>query len=366
MPTTAGRVRHLDGIRGIAILAVVCFHWIGSSMSVGSGGYIGVDLFFVLSGFIITTLLIKRRPSYRQFIAGRMRRLYPPLLGMLAIGLLLAWLWPQSRLRVDTTALHALVAAVQGSSIWAASGHSGVPFAITWSLAVEWMFYLLWPLAVHRLTRLPARQAVGWCLVAAAVVYAASLAQPALWFYFSPVARFAELLVGAALGFALVGGITPAGRLWGILATAGMVFVGCWTLAGPGHLSLAYRLIGLPATCAVAAIWITAGHHARNAATRLLSWKPLTSIGLISYSLYLWHILPIALISRSWMGLPLGAVNAVRVAMVLGCTGLGWLLLERPFTRSARVREQASTPVEAALNMSSAVDTGDRTPSPAS
>lgn len=117
-----GRVDYLDGIRGIAILAVCAVHWIGQRLPGFEGGYIGVDLFFVLSGFIITTLLVKRMPPYGSFLRNRVRRLYPPLVGALVGITALAWLLPDSALSPETSLRHGLVAAVQATSLWVTLG----------------------------------------------------------------------------------------------------------------------------------------------------------------------------------------------------------------------------------------------------
>lgn len=165
------------------------------------GGYIGVDVFFVLSGFIITLLLIVGRPTYRTFMWGRIRRLYPPLLGLLIFGTLLVWVWPQVLLPMDDTIRNAPISAAQLSSFWQAVDDTlQPPFGISWSLAIEWYFYLLWPFLVLRLRNLPARRAAVASLGLAGLLYAGSLPLPNSYFYFGPTARFAELLVGASLG----------------------------------------------------------------------------------------------------------------------------------------------------------------------
>lgn len=82
----SNRVRHLDGIRGVGIIGVLCVHWLAPYLPAFRGGYVGVDVFFVLSGYVITSILIKTERNYSTFIWGRVRRLYPPLLGLLIGG----------------------------------------------------------------------------------------------------------------------------------------------------------------------------------------------------------------------------------------------------------------------------------------
>jgi peptidoglycan/LPS O-acetylase OafA/YrhL len=141
------RIDYLDGIRAMAIVAVLVVHWLGSQVPAGLGGYIGVDIFFVLSGYIITTILWRSRSQqsiHRQwgrFILRRVRRLYPALLGMIVGTLLLFALVPGAPIGLEDLFPMAGLAIVQGYSFFAAAqlGPLG-PFAVTWSLAVEWMF----------------------------------------------------------------------------------------------------------------------------------------------------------------------------------------------------------------------------------
>ncbi|MDG4780252.1 acyltransferase [Micromonospora sp. WMMD961] len=330
------RVDHLDGIRGIAILAVCAVHWIGQRFPAFEGGYIGVDLFFVLSGFIITTLLVKRVPPYGRFLRNRVRRLYPPLVGTLVGITALAWLLPDSALSPETSLRHALVAAVQASSLWITLVGTPIdPFSMTWSLSVEWYFYLLWPLAVLRLRRMPAARAAHLALLAAGALYLVAAVQPAWWFYYGPLAHTGELLVGAAIAFPLARGSIPRLRTGGRPAlVAAFTFVALWTVFGSDPYSPAYRLVALPLTVGCAVLFIISGYEARPGPARLLSWRPLVVTGRISYSLYLWHTLPIVLLSSNWLGLPSIAVGVIGIGIALAGTALSYHLLERPFLGS--------------------------------
>lgn len=143
------RVGYLDGIRGLAIGGVLAVHWIGSELPFGRGGYLGVDLFFVLSGYIISTMLWRSRPlgrsvaaQYRTFLRRRVVRLYPALIATVLVTILIYAVLPAGRARVADLLAPGLLALVQGTTFSAASGYGG-PFEITWSLSVEWMFYLV-------------------------------------------------------------------------------------------------------------------------------------------------------------------------------------------------------------------------------
>lgn len=328
-----GRVAHLDGLRGIAILTVFAVHWARFKVPFFTGGYIGVDIFFVLSGYIITTLLVRRSPTYRAFVWDRVRRLYPPLLGLLVFGTLLVAIWPRASVSFDTAWRAAIAAGLQVMSPLLAEGFEQMePFGITWSLAVEWYFYLAWPLAVRALAKLPRTTAAKWCVGIAVFAFAAALVQPAAWFYFGPVGRIGEMSAGAALAFWTLGGLSPSTTLVRPLIWAAPVFIGGWTLFGPNVYSWGYRLAAFPLTIIFTLALIAAGNlAARHPVVSLLEWRPLVRIGGISYSLYLWHTLPIVLIPRDWFGLPLTALAVLGLTLVAVTTWLGFVLLEKPF-----------------------------------
>ena len=348
------RIRHLDGIRGIAIAAVVLVHWVGSQISLAQGGYIGVDLFFVLSGFIITTILLKRQLTYKQFIARRIRRLYPPLAGFLIGGTALVWLLPDAAPDLTDALRSAAIATIQGSAVVLASGGHLIPFTVTWSLSVEWMFYLAWPFALTRLARLDSRRAALLCAAATATLYAAALALPARWFYFGPVSRSGELVAGAGLVFAMNASWPATATKWTpraatVAATVGLPFILLWSIMGPGPYSFGYRAFGFPITIVIAISLIVAGSASNTLVHRVLTWRPLVTVGLISYSLYLWHAFPINLLGSHWLGQPPAVVAAFAVLIVLATTTTGYLLLEKPFTRPSkppamRTPQRQSTP----------------------
>lgn len=346
--TKRGRVLHLDGLRGIAILTVFMVHWARHQLPIFTGGYIGVDVFFVLSGYIITTLLVKRRPTYAQFIGDRVRRLYPPLLGLLVFGTLIVAVWPHAGVRFNDVWRSALVAGAQLMSPWMATGQYPMePYVITWSLAVEWYFYLLWPFAVALLVKLPLAQAAKWCIGAAIPLYVVGLIMGPQWFYFGPVARFGEMAAGAALAFWTLDGRGFPNQIIRPLAWVAPVFITGWTLIGSDVYSWGYQYIAFPLTITFTLALIVAGNidGSRHPVVRLLEWKPLVWVGGISYTLYLWHTFPIALIPGGWMGLPMPVLGVIGLAIVGVTTSLGFTLLEKPFRhrRGAELRPGLSS-----------------------
>ena len=335
-PASPGRrVQYLDGLRGAAILAVVAVHGGQHAGGVFSGGYIGVDIFFVLSGYVITSVLLREPTSYLSFLARRARRLLPALAGLLVLGVVLLVVTPSSTTSGRDALVAAGIAAVQGSSLWrAATGDSMGPFGITWSLSAEWYFYVGWPLVVsmivrRRMSNDTARRLI---LVAAGALYAGSLALPAEWFYYGPSARFAELLVGAAVTFYVRD--RPRSAPLPVLL-AGLIACTAWVSAGPSEMSLAARAIGVPLTvCLTAGLIVQGRTRPDGLLIRLLGNRWLAGLGLVSYSLYLWHLMPLSLMSGDVFGLS-GAGLAVAGVVLAGLTTWGsYRWLERPFTGS--------------------------------
>jgi peptidoglycan/LPS O-acetylase OafA/YrhL len=353
------RIGYLDGIRAIAIGAVLAVHWVASQFPGAYGGYIGVDIFFVLSGYIITSLLWRQGPpssigaSYFRFLKRRFSRLYPALLAFVAVTLVIYGVFPDAPARVGELILPAVLALTQGYSFYAASGAATTaPFAITWSLSVEWMFYLIWPLFILYAKRsgTAARSLIPWIGALAAGLYGVSLVQDSHWFYYGPLARMPEIMLGGALALMMSRSdgrlrTDKAQRLMTVGAIAALAFVACYTLLGPVQWSPVFRFFGLPATVAATLYLIWFGHGApASRLTALLSSRPFTLIGRISYSLYLWHMVGLNLFTTENMGnLPLPLVGLLGIAAAFGMAALSYRFLERPFLRS-RPTEVGTSP----------------------
>jgi peptidoglycan/LPS O-acetylase OafA/YrhL len=350
--THGDRVQHLDGIRGVAILAVLSVHWLSWYSPFFHGGAIGVDMFFVLSGFIITTVLWRTKNSssafrtWITFIHRRSKRLYPALLGLVFGSALLYGLAPSAPISVDEVLRRGAVCLAQGSAFWAASQGGELwlpalhPFAQTWSLAIEWYFYLLWPIILLRCRAAgqAADQLAKTCLIAAAGMYALSLPLPAFWFYFGPSARFAELLVGSALALRLCSPNVPEPtRLTQYMPRASMVALSAlvaYTLLAPSALSPVFRFLGAPLGVGATVLLISSGYSNQRGVLRtLLISRRLTTIGRYSYSLYLWHIVPMLLMQGSWLSIPVPLRGVIAVAATITLTILSYQLLELPFLR---------------------------------
>ena len=276
----------LDGVRGIAIALVVVAHALAPTTLFPGGGVIGVQLFFVLSGFLITSILATEwsatgRLGIRRFYGRRARRLVPAL-GLFLIAYLV-WTIAAGESRIPEMLL-----AASYVSNWARVG--GVNLAElnhTWSLAVEEQFYIVWPavlLVLLRVGRKPALIVVG---VAVGLTIWRVVLASSEWgrIYYATDTNAAALLAGASL--ALVG--VPAvrhGRVLGLVALAVLLGLSL-TMSGRTEAAReALILFGFPAaTLASTALLIAA----MNAGSRWLTLRPLIFLGFISYGLYLWH-----------------------------------------------------------------------------
>ncbi|RPF20138.1 acyltransferase family protein [Myceligenerans xiligouense] len=345
----------IEGLRAVAIGLVLLYH---AGWGIVSGGFIGVDVFFVLSGFLITGLLIREvertgRISLKEFYARRAKRLLPAAALVLAVSALVTWLtgsvveWATFGGDIVAAAIYLVNWRLAERSVdYLAEGTSQSPVQHFWSLAVEEQFYIVWPLVLLAVVlivrrtgiRLRPAMATGLALVAIpslvwSVVATANLPAEA---FFVTTTRLWELAIGA---FVAVGA-----PLWAkvpvlaarILGWAGMAVIAACALvldetaAWPGSLAL------LP-TLATAAVVVSGsnGH-----APRLLSARGMVWIGGLSYSLYLWHW-PLLIGATNL----LGGIDAITgTLVVIGAILPAWLslrLVENPIRRAPALARSA-------------------------
>jgi peptidoglycan/LPS O-acetylase OafA/YrhL len=323
----------IDGLRAIAVVAVVLFH---AELVSFPAGFMGVDVFFVISGYLITGILLKDA-SIIRFYQRRARRILPALFAMLAAVLIvgLALFLPHDLSTAARTVAATLIF-ISNIAFWRMANYFAHetqvwPLLHTWSLGVEEQFYIFFPLLV-RFIPLRGRAFAGLIIVlglasfAAAVLFVAHRnGTPA--FYLMPF-RAWELLVGAVLA---TGVIPPLSRWWarslvgaiGLAAILLPMLTNVMPLPFPGLGALG------PVLGTGALIW--AGTGGTHLLSPVLSWKPVVFVGLISYSLYLWHW-PVLAFARYWAIAPLTpmqAISAVAAAFVLAT--LSWRFVERPF-----------------------------------
>lgn len=346
-PERRQRVAYLDGIRGLAISGVIVVHWIGSRCPLGVGGYLGVDLFFVLSGYIISTMLWRSQPRgrsaaarYRTFLWRRVIRLYPALLAVVLGTVIICALLPDAAAGVPDLLVPGLLAIVQGSTFSVAGGHTS-PFEMTWSLSIEWMFYLVWPLAIFAARRagINARHAAKAVAVVAGAAYVGALFQSPNWFYFGPLARIPEMLAGGALALWVAEsiGFPPLRRPRMALSIAVLLVAAtaAYVMFVSVNYYVVFRCIGLPLAVCLGLDFIWLGLRTDNTLIKLLGWKPLTLLGRASYSIYLWHYVGYYLFLRPNVAEP-PLIFALAAALTAGMAAVSYRCVERPFMRSER------------------------------
>lgn len=342
----------LDGLRGLAVLGILLFH--DGRLA---GGWLGVDLFFVLSGFLITSLLwVEYRTtssiSLAAFWSRRARRLLPALLALLLAVALYAALLAEpaelARLRGDVLSTLFYVAnwhAIAAQHDYWAIFRAPSPLDHSWSLAIEEQLYLLWPplmLGVVAVARRPARALL---VLAAALALASALwmalcfdpAQGTARVYFGTDTRLAAPLLGAALAIALRGRMGQAAGRHRTLA-AGLGALGLAALIAAavglrGSEPLVYRgglfVLALCSVAVIAALVLAPD----GPLSRALGSAPLRGLGIVSYGVYLWHW-PLYLVltpeRTGWEGWPL---TALRLAATLAVATLSYHALEQPVRR---------------------------------
>jgi peptidoglycan/LPS O-acetylase OafA/YrhL len=352
----------IEGLRAVAILAVVAYH---CGLPV-PGGYVGVDVFFVISGYLITSLLWKEvseggRLSFAAFYARRARRLLPSAV-LVIVATLLVSVVVTSPLEATAIAKDAVACALyvgnyrfafQATNYLSAQGPVS-PLQNYWSLGVEEQFYLLWPLLLvasylvgrrfwgggrHRRAATAARRGpvLGVLAVIAVLsfwlcVYLTHANQP--WAFFSLPTRAWELALGGFLALAVTNGERIPAWAAGVLGWAGLAAVG-WALATfsaqtpfPGPAAL------IPVAGTGAAL-VAGTRFVRAGPSRLLGLAPMRAIGAVSYTWYLWHW-PALILAPNVVGHQLDLAQKVGVGLgSLVLAVLTTVLLEQPLRRSA-------------------------------
>ncbi|OWW18641.1 acyltransferase family protein [Noviherbaspirillum denitrificans] len=332
----------IDGLRAVAVLAVIAFH---ANPRLVPGGFAGVDVFFVISGYLLTGLILgaleEGRFSFADFYCRRIKRIFPAYIVVSLVTLALSsWLLIPNDYIFYTTSLAASWAFVSNIFFsmlsWGYFGQRTEEFPLlhTWSLSVEEQFYFLFPLLLIALFRY-ARKAMPSVLAVAGIALAA-LSQwktGEIKSYFLLTSRAHELLVGSLTFFVLRRYPARPGALSAAMAAAGLALVvGSFMLI---HKDLPFPGVNSLFPCIGAALLI-AGCRSDNMVSAILRSRPMVSVGLMSYSLYLWHwpIFAILKYRQVEITLPVG-VAAVAGAFVL--SWLTWKFIEKPTRQNARL-----------------------------
>ena len=335
----------LDGLRAVAVVAVMLHH-----SGLLPGGWLGVDVFFTLSGFLITTLLLEEYDragtvSFRHFYLRRARRLIPALLTMIAVWGTAALVWcPPEQFRLRLLFLALVLFYVGNLGIIAGLGvHQ---FGHTWSLAIEEQFYLFWPPALLLLLQRVRNRVAVLSIVAIGAVASAAWRGLLVREHTHVVRVFVGLdthadsiLIGCALAM-LLAWRNPLRRWldgsWGrwMAAAAGLALCGLFAAARfPEH----FFQFASTLTAVVAALLIAALLTHRGAVAKLLETRPLVGLGRISYGLYLWHF-PVFFALGVVFGPP--GLNPASIALAwiatFAASAVSFKLVEQPILRRGR------------------------------
>jgi peptidoglycan/LPS O-acetylase OafA/YrhL len=356
------RVPALDGVRGIALLIVVFAH---TRPQIYPGGNIGVDLFFVLSGYLITTILVTEHMSSGAINVGRfyMRRalrLLPALFLLVACVILWTWAFDPRRLQVTLGDAMPIIFYVWNWEIALTYGNLQMQpmFQHLWSLSVEEQFYIFWPFVLIASLSKRSPYWLAPTLMVAGIVGPA-LARLILWepaltlpLYYRTDLRFDSLMYGAFAAWLVVNGKInpgPVGRRhlgWaGLMALVAFLVLARFNLLSNGVVYVGGYIV----ICGLAASIIVAAAVGNSRALNLvLTFQPLRWTGKISYGLYLWHV-PIFKVANL---LPVGplARNLIAIAATYVIAAASFYLMEVRFLRlKDRFAASAAPPPQAAV-----------------
>lgn len=340
----------IDGLRGLSVIVVMLFHARIPGME---WGYLGVDIFFVISGYLITRILVGELETHNgvklaDFFARRARRILPALFAMLILTAPFAWWLLTPPHLVDyghsmaAAAVFAanMVQAEQSTGYFATMG-DGEALIHLWSLGVEEQFYLLFPLLLWGLYRISPR----WLWLMLAIIASASLAlrawlhlsDPPASFYWMPP-RMWELLGGAVMATLPPSVCSAFDRFSRPLSILALMLLASLPLArlALGPFAIVHPGFALPTVAATALILVLSPHQ--SVAATLLRWRSLVAVGLISFSAYLWHQ-PLLVFARAATAEPLPLVVSLALLLVvLALAAASWRWVEQPFRRAGRWR----------------------------
>ena len=337
----------IDGLRAIALIPVILFH---AGFEWFSGGYVGVDVFFVISGYLITSIILKEKEAgsftFSYFYERRARRILPALFFIMLVCIPFAWFLLLPHELIDFG--KSLVATSLFSSnilFWLESDYFAadaelIPLIHTWSLAIEEQFYLFFPLIMIFFWALGKRR-LFWILSIIAIVSFA-LSEwgwrhfPEANFYLLP-SRVWELMVGALIAFYLSQNKKPKGYIGelGSILGLSLILLAVFFLDKTHPFPSLYALSPVIGTALV--ILFT---RSETLVYRMLSWKVLTLIGLISYSAYLWHQ-PLFVFTRLYLiEEPEPWLMGLLSILTMVLAYFSWRFIEAPFRDKRRFTQR--------------------------
>ena len=337
----------IDGLRTLAVVPVILFH---AGYSTFSGGFVGVDVFFVISGYLISTIIINELDagnfSILRFYERRARRILPALFFVMLVCVPFAWFWLMPRdLEAFADSMVAVTFFVSNFLFWQESGYFETaaelkPLLHTWSLAVEEQYYIIFPILLMMLKPFGKRALI----LTLVVLFVVSLALSQWGIYYRPSATFFLL---PARGWELLVGVFAALYLQknpsftrtvqnDLLAAAGILLIVVPIFIYDEHTPFpgGYALPPTIGTCLIILF-------ARNGtfAHRLLAAKPMVAIGLVSYSAYLWHQPVFAFFKHRFGSGLFEDFSLALIALSLLMATFSYWVVERPFRRTATVKQ---------------------------
>jgi len=346
--------KEIDGLRALAVLPVILFH---AGFPMFGGGYVGVDVFFVISGFLITSIILSEMGlgnfTLTNFYERRARRILPALFFVMSVSLIFAWMWLTPRDLLDFS--KSLIAVSTFSSnilFWRGSGYWGaenelIPLLHTWSLAVEEQFYVLFPLFLLLMWRFRAR----WLLISFLMISVSSflVAQwgafnsPSATFFLLPT-RAWELGIGAIIAFPFyyhqqaIHKVRANKTLSEVMGLVALLMIGYSVLAFNDSTPFpsAYALVPTVGT----GLLIVFG-SSDTLIGKLLGTKLLVRIGLTSYSAYLWHQVLFTFARHRLIPEPSDELLLLLAVLSLALAYFTWLFIERPFRAKGIISRKA-------------------------
>lgn len=342
--------REIDGLRALAVIPVIFFH---AGFSLFSGGFVGVDIFFVISGYLITSILINEIDSGNfsiiNFYERRARRILPALFLVMLVSAPLAWLWLIPADMLDFAQSYAAISVFSSNLLfWKESGYFDVatelkPMLHTWSLAVEEQFYVILPVLLLLLWRFGTKVCVivlSLCAVVSLLLAQwGSLQAPSAAFYLLPF-RWWELAFGSLTAFYMAkhnsAGLDPKFRE--AFCYLGLVLIGISLFSFDKHTPFPgfYALFPVVGTCLIILFCTEQSWLGKVLGSRLL-----VGIGLVSYSAYLWHQPVFALLKHRLSAELNVAYTVLLVLFVFVLAYLSWRFVEQPFRNKQRINRSS-------------------------
>jgi peptidoglycan/LPS O-acetylase OafA/YrhL len=346
----------IDGLRAVAVLSVLFFH---SGVSIFSGGYVGVDVFFVISGYLITTIIVREIAnndfSIAKFYERRFRRILPALTVVITVSLIVGFLLLKPDAVIDL-GQSAIATALFSSNMlfYFESGYFGgaaemKPLLHTWSLAVEEQYYIFFPLLLILIAKKDTKHYLRWLIILGSLSFIAGVILTSIdssaAFYWIPT-RAWELFIGSILALHVIPSpskrfIREVNTILGIAMIAFGVFLYTPETSFPGFAAL------LP-TIGTALI-IHSGSGGSSFIYKALSLRPIVFVGLISYSLYLWHWPVIVYTNILTIKEPSMSVMILMLALIFILSILSWKYIESPFRKKIFFKGRQSLLVTSAV-----------------